>query len=263
MLKGNHPDCHYISFAPKDDKEARKKDDGKDYELARNIKIDQIRALQKKLTVRPSLSQWRFVIIDPVDALEPKAANSLLKSLEEPPDNTVFFLIAHNPGRLLPTIRSRCLALNFLPLGEGDMRQVIGHHHPDLSPDAIENLVNFGKGSPGNALQFAEYKMADMTNIMEKIIASGDRNGALRTQLASMVSGKANRAKYTIFLNYVPSFAAQKIRHLAIDHMPQYVDAWHEMLTLQEKAVRLNLDAQNTAMHIGGLLARLYAIKET
>ena len=79
--------------------------------LARNISVDQVRSLGELLAVTPSMSPWRAIVIDAVDDLEASAANALLKMLEEPPANTIFFLVSHAPGRLLPTIRSRCRRL--------------------------------------------------------------------------------------------------------------------------------------------------------
>ena len=115
-----HPDIIILTHLPKDDKEAAKRDEGKPYELARNIKIDQIRAMQQRLTTRPTAGERRAVIIDPADDLEPNAANALLKSLEEPPVGTFFLLVAHRLGRLLPTIRSRCRVLRFPSVGAGE-----------------------------------------------------------------------------------------------------------------------------------------------
>ncbi|MFL6829614.1 MAG: AAA family ATPase, partial [Sphingomicrobium sp.] len=76
--------------------------------LARNISVDQVRGLAELFDLSPAMSDWRVVIIDSVDELEASGANALLKMLEEPPPNTLFFLVSHAPGRLLPTIRSRC-----------------------------------------------------------------------------------------------------------------------------------------------------------
>ena len=67
--------------------------------------------LGELFAVTPALSDWRAVVIDSVDDLEPSAANALLKMLEEPPANCLFLLVSHVPGRLLPTIRSRCRRL--------------------------------------------------------------------------------------------------------------------------------------------------------
>ena len=81
--------------------------------LARNITVDQVRGLAELFDLTPSMSPWRAVVIDAADDLEKSAANALLKMLEEPPANCVFLLVSHAPGRLLPTIRSRCRLLSF------------------------------------------------------------------------------------------------------------------------------------------------------
>jgi len=82
--------------------------------LARNISVDQVRSLAELFDLSPAMSPWRVAVIDTVDELEPSGANALLKMLEEPPPNSLFFLVSHAPGRLLPTIRSRCRRLDFL-----------------------------------------------------------------------------------------------------------------------------------------------------
>ena len=107
----HHPDIITLTYGPKDDKEERKRADGKPFELARSIRIAQIRAMQARLSTRPTMGDKRAIIIDPSDDLERNAANALLKSLEEPPAGTYFLLVAHSPARLLPTIRSRCRVL--------------------------------------------------------------------------------------------------------------------------------------------------------
>ena len=110
---GDHPDIIVLTHLPKDDKEEKKKQDGKPYQIKRNIAVAQIRAMQQRLTTRPTLGSRRVIIIDPADDLETSASNALLKSLEEPPKGTFFILVAHRPSRLLPTIRSRCRILRF------------------------------------------------------------------------------------------------------------------------------------------------------
>ena len=66
--------------------------------LARNISVDQVRELGEFLSLTSALSPWRVVVIDTVDELETSGANALLKILEEPPANTLFFLVSHAPG---------------------------------------------------------------------------------------------------------------------------------------------------------------------
>ncbi len=100
---GSHPDLRWLERLVND----------KTNNLARNITVDQVRSLGDLFDLTPALSPWRVVVIDSIDDLEKSAANALLKMLEEPPANTIFFLVSHSPGRLLPTIRSRCRQAGF------------------------------------------------------------------------------------------------------------------------------------------------------
>ncbi len=84
---------------------------------SKEIVVDQIRDLvDRRLALRRFEGRRRFVIIDPADAMNPQAQNALLKTLEEPPDDTTLVLVAANPDALLPTVRSRCVRVRFAPL---------------------------------------------------------------------------------------------------------------------------------------------------
>ena len=109
--------------------------------LARNISVDQVRSLGNLLSVTPSMSPWRAIVIDSADDLEASAANALLKMLEEPPANTLFFLVSHAPGRLLPTIRSRCRRLDFGKLPGDAMTSLLSHSLPETNSSEIARLV--------------------------------------------------------------------------------------------------------------------------
>lgn len=85
------------------------------------IKIDQARQVLEFLSLM-SLQEFRFVVIESVELMNPQAANALLKILEEPPVGTYFFLLSSNPMGLLPTIRSRVKILRFKPLSADDLR---------------------------------------------------------------------------------------------------------------------------------------------
>ncbi|WP_373487112.1 AAA family ATPase [Blastomonas sp.] len=252
-----HPDCHYLTLEPRDDKEARKAEKGEPFDLARNIKVDQIRSLHRRLTVRPSMAERRVIIIDSADMLERNAANALLKNLEEPPENTIFLLLAHNPGRLLPTIRSRCLVLHFMALDDAAMTAALKSAQPALDTAEITALVRLGQGAPGQALRFAGLDMAKIDQILMSIARSGDHDHQLRLRLGALVNGKANRDRFRALLHYAPRFAATVIRTLRDDRIPLAIAACEEMDQLAARAIILNLDAQAVAFQIGGLLARL------
>ena len=85
------------------------------------LTVDEIRKVNRFLSMTSHDGSYRVVIVDPADDMNINAANALLKNLEEPPSRTVFILIAHSPGGLLPTIRSRCQMVRLAPLSADDL----------------------------------------------------------------------------------------------------------------------------------------------
>ena len=93
------------------------------------IKIDQIRALCRKLALKPYESKFRFAILSEADSMNLEAGNALLKMLEEPPDRTILILTAEQASDLLPTIVSRCLHIRLNPIPEKDLTVLLKEAH--------------------------------------------------------------------------------------------------------------------------------------
>jgi DNA polymerase-3 subunit delta' len=123
--------------------------------LRSEIVIDQVRALGGFLRLTPSESAWRIAIIDSADELNPNAANALLKLLEEPPARALLLLVSHAPGRLLPTIRSRCRRLALAPLSDPAMEQLLERYAPSLGGNERATVLRLADGSIGRALELA------------------------------------------------------------------------------------------------------------
>src|SRR3546814_13903369 len=87
------------------------------------------------------LGEWRVIIVDAVDDLETDGANALLKTLEEPPAKTLFLLVSHSPGRLLPTIRSRCRTLRFQPVARDAMTTWLHELRPMIAMEELRAIV--------------------------------------------------------------------------------------------------------------------------
>jgi len=104
VAAGSHPDLARVTFEIRDDGRPRTE-----------LTVDQLRALGARLSLSSQFGGWQIALIDPADAMNPNAANALLKTLEEPSSNTVIALIADDPSRLPPTIRSRCRKID-LPM---------------------------------------------------------------------------------------------------------------------------------------------------
>ena len=116
------------------------------------IKIDAIRDVVERSGYRPFEGKRRFVIIDEADAIVPAAQDSLLKTLEEPPNGTTFVLVTASPGSLLPTILSRCQRLRFGRLSPAEVADVLIRAH-DYEPADAHTAAAMADGSVGRALE--------------------------------------------------------------------------------------------------------------
>jgi len=120
--QGNHPDFRLIQPEALDERAADEASGSRrDGEAAsRQIRVDQIREVQGFLAIGTHRRGLRIVLIRPGEAMNPAASNALLKSLEEPPANTVFLLVSSAPDRLFATVRSRCQSIPVAPASAAD-----------------------------------------------------------------------------------------------------------------------------------------------
>lgn len=254
-----HPDLKLLDRLPKDEK-IREKDRREwpdDVERARSITVDQVRALSAIFSKTPSLSARRVVVIDSVDDLERSGANALLKSLEEPPAGTIFLLVSHAPGRLLPTIRSRCRTLRFAGLKDDDMRTALRRSLPEADNGEITALMRAGEGAPGRALSFAGLDIAGIDAALVRLAQSGDPTNAERSALAQKLSLKSAQPRYEAFLARAPAFIATSARMRQGDALGQALTQWEAAKTLVQSARRTSLDAQSVVFAVAGLVAGL------
>ena len=253
--RGQHPDIHVLTHLPKDDKEERKREDGKAYEVKRNITVDQIRTMQRRLNTRPTLGSRRAVIIDPADDLEKSGANALLKSLEEPPAGTFFLLVAHRPAKLLPTIRSRCRVLRFPRLDDNDLARWLAAQAPEADAATREAAVRAASGSPGVALDFVERDLAPLDALMTRIVTNGDESFELRGRLADAIGARPDRERVAAILDLARSVLANRMAGRDRHNLTGLVEAHADLVRLAGQAPTYNFDAGLLVMEIGTLLA--------
>lgn len=117
------------------------------------IRVDDARKVPQFLGATAGLGGWRVVIVDAVDDLNAESANALLKGLEEPPARTLFLLVSHAPGSVLPTIRSRCHRLMLRPLADADLAQALASA---IGNDPEPAVIAAGEGSVTRALSLSE-----------------------------------------------------------------------------------------------------------
>src|SRR5579864_6677461 len=131
LFFGSHPD--FLTFAPEGP--------------LRQLTIPQMRLLKDRAALKPLKGAWRVFLIDGIDRANEQAANSLLKTLEEPPPHLILIMTARNPYDLLPTIRSRAVPFRLTRLTEEEMRAFAAARQLDH----LERRVHLAEGSPGVA----------------------------------------------------------------------------------------------------------------
>lgn len=243
---GSHPDMRWLQRLPKEKGEG----------LARDITIKQIRALGNFMAMTAALSPWRVAVIDSLDEMNKEGSNALLKMLEEPPPNTLFFLVSDAPGRLLPTIRSRCRRLDFQPLDDAAMTSIL-EARTDLNAAERKRVTAASLGSAARALAFAELGLAKLEDAALAILRNGDPTNARRSDLALELGRKGAAERYTAFLDLAPSLIAREARTLEGSPRERALDAYAKARELAAIAPRLSLDPASTVFQIGGILAEV------
>lgn len=167
VANGSHVDLLHLR-RPWDDKGKRFKTE---------IPVDEIRRTVGFFGSTAGEGGWRIAIVDPADDMNANAANALLKILEEPPQRALFLVIANHPGRLLPTIRSRCRVLTLPPLSRTDviagMKAFgIGSGHAD---NVLESAADLSEGSLRRASLLLELGGVDIWNAIVQLMSAPDR----------------------------------------------------------------------------------------
>jgi len=259
----HHPDILLLDHLPANDEEEKKRAEGKPFQLKRNITIDQIRRMQHRLTTRPTLGNRRAVIIDPADDMEKGAVNALLKSLEEPPAGTHFLLVAHRPGRLLATVRSRCRTVHFPPLDASAIDAILQHEAPEADSAERAAAIAASGGSPGAALDFVAKGLGKIHALMLRILREGDPQMALRGQLGAEMGARPDRERLLAALDLARALLGAEFTASPFERQLALIEAHGEVVRLAAQAPTYNFDANLLVMEIGHLLASAALPRET
>ena len=217
--------------------------DARDKSFRTGILIDDMRRITGQFTMTSGRSGPRFVVIDPLDDLNRSSSNALLKSLEEPPADTHFILIAHDLGSALPTIRSRCRVERFSPLTIDDVAAVLKTVGLD-DPEA-DALARYAGGSPRHAIMLARFGGLDILSSLNGIFGSASDDPRPVRQLATSLTEKDRDVHYALAMGFLEDGVVRAARDLAgAGHIAEAA----RLIALQQdiKAVERQVDAYNT-----------------
>ncbi len=180
IAKRNHPDVTWVM--PEEEFVSRGLAARSDFAgtPSRDIRIEQIRKLQERLAFRALEAPYKLALIVTAHAMNPPAQNALLKTLEEPPKDTILVLISSATDKLLPTIRSRCAKASFGPLSP----QFIAQHlmaKKKVEPALAEQIAAMSAGSLSRALELNPKALAHRKELIEQFeaLVPGDARGWL------------------------------------------------------------------------------------
>ncbi len=234
MAAKSHPDFMVLE---------RMGEDGKPRKV---IPVDEARQLPEFFSKSPAQAPYRVAIIDAADDLNVNAANAILKTLEEPPPRGVLFLVSHAPGRLLPTIRSRCRTLAFR-IPDTDTAESIVRDHSDLDGYDTARLVKMAGGSPGLALKMADLGVLKMDDTAHELLNHLKHpDPAPLLAMADSFRGAEGAERFQMLFERL----SDRVRTMAVDQamsgqgddLDRWAEVWDVLERLPREAEALNLD---------------------
>jgi len=220
------------------------------------VSVDEIRRVSRFLSMTSHDGGYRVVIVDPADDMNTNAANALLKNLEEPPSRTVFILVSHSPGGLLPTIRSRCQMVRLLPLEKADLISALSQF--DIQPPADEAgrdaLSERSGGSVRMAVLLTQYGGLEIAEAMDAMARSATTDIAGAHRLADAVAGRDRAIQFDIFNRHVLDLFAEAASQAALEgdmrRAGGYSRIWEESRVAIEETGTYNLDRKQHALNM-------------
>lgn len=202
----------------------------------------------------------RIALVDTMDEMNRNAENALLKTLEEPPDNALIILLSHNPGRLLPTIRSRCMTLDLRPVPQDQITPWLSDY-VDVAPPIVDAAVKLSRGGPGKAVALAN-NADEVLAPLTRFIASLDRaDKSVDMSVAGRLSLKDKADARAMFwealqdlLQAQASFTLTGEWESAFKPMPvsktpmQWQALWRKMGEWQSVEAAINMDKRTVMM---------------
>lgn len=247
VAAGTHPSLLHLTRPWDDDKKRFKTE----------LTVDEVRRLVPFLGGTAADGGWRVVIVDAVDDMNLSAANALLKALEEPPRRTVFVLVAHVAGRVLPTIRSRCRSVRLRPLADDEVRRALAEL------DADPQLAEAAEGSVRRALQLAAAG-ADAVRLARRLLAPDALRDAKNHHALAELAAARREGEFATMVELVLDAFAARARdgadRLPLAALEPYATAYLEASAERNTVEEYNLDKRELVL---ALCARLAAFDRT
>jgi DNA polymerase-3 subunit delta' len=218
------------------------------------IAVEDVRRITGFMSLTPAEGGWRVVVVDGAEELNQASANALLKILEEPPPRAVLLLVCAAPGRLLPTIRSRCRRLRLSPLADEPMVQLLSLYLPQLDAEERGRLITLAEGSPGRAIMLAEDEGLKIALLVDKLLFDLPAVPSSRGYEIADALGRSETG-FSVFMDLVRAGVATAVRDsvrgrgdpdqerlVALRPLDAWGELWQGLTKLQDETERFALD---------------------
>ncbi|GAN96324.1 DNA polymerase III subunit delta' [Komagataeibacter europaeus NBRC 3261] len=228
--------------------------DEKRHRPRREIVGDDIRPISAFLRRTAAEGGWRVVIVDGAEYMNRTAANAILKILEEPPERAILILTTSVPGRLLPTIRSRCRVLGLSPLDDAAMRAVLADMDPTPAPDQIARILPLAHGAPGRAGDLLAGNAVELAALVAGVM-DGTVGADGGYDIAEQVTRRENG--FSVFFDLLCDAISDRTRNMALGaergragdpHPARLALLWQDMVRLRAETEQFNLDKQQAVL---------------
>ncbi len=257
VAAGSHADMKTIELAFNE----------KTKRMKTEIAVEDVRKINGFMALTPAEGGWRVVVVDGAEELNSSSANALLKILEEPPPRAILLLVCAAPGRLLPTIRSRCRRLRLSPLNDEAMGQLLGQYLPQLGADERGRLITLAEGSPGRAIMLAQDEGLKIAALVDKLLADMPRVPASRGYEIADVLGRSETG-FSTFMDLMRAGVAAAVREsargradpeqerlVALRPLAAWGEVWAGLTKLQNETERFALDKRQAIVAGIGMLS--------
>jgi DNA polymerase-3 subunit delta' len=246
VTAGSHPNLFVLRRQPRDTKGF--------YTV---IRVDEVRAIKERLHHTRGRAGHRIVIVDAIDDCNPSAANALLKTLEEPPAETLFLLVSHRPGMLLPTIKSRCLSIALRPLADDAVKSVLAGQRPAGTVATLDHAVSLAEGRPRRGFEALALSAEGALFALRKWLASPANNAsAAHLAIVDALLSEAGGAETGFARDTIIGWLAAEARAAATAPSPSRArlasanELWDKAHALFADEEMLNLDARQTLVAV-------------
>ncbi|HEY7991979.1 MAG TPA: DNA polymerase III subunit delta' [Stellaceae bacterium] len=225
------------------------------------IVIGDVRQIGDFLHLTPAEGGWRIVIVDGADEMNRNAANALLKVLEEPSERSLLLITAASPGRLLPTIRSRCRQLAMPPLAESQVVELVRKYLPSASVKDAAALAQLAEGSIGRALDLAAAGGVALDKEMTALLAGlPSLDGGALDRFTDKIGRAGGEESFRLIAELLPARLARMIRDAASGEaappkffarrpLDRWVEVWEKLVDLFALVDEVNLDRKQVMLN--------------